>query len=181
MLKSILRKKILKKRRLLYSKKKKIEFEKIKLIIKKLKLNNPVIGGYFPVNYEIDCLNILRKFEDLKFRVSLPAILKNNKMEFFKFTFKDPLKVNKYGIPEPSKKKIINPDLILVPLVAFDQKLFRIGYGGGFYDRYIEKLNKRKNFYTIGFANSCQKIYKVPKNKFDKKLNFVITEKKIYK
>ena len=68
-----------------------------------------------------------------------------------------------------------------MPLVAFDQKLFRIGYGGGFYDRYIEKLNKRKNFYTIGFANSCQKIYKVPKNKFDKKLNFVITEKKIYK
>ena len=68
-----------------------------------------------------------------------------------------------------------------MPLVAFDKKLYRIGYGGGYYDRYLSKLNKKKNYLSIGFAFSFQKIKNVPKEKFDKKLDFIITEKRIYK
>ena len=62
-------------------------------------------------------------------------------------------------------------------MVAFDKRLYRIGYGGGYYDRYIEKLSNKKNILKIGVAHSCQKINKVPISEFDKKLDMVMTEK----
>ena len=66
-------------------------------------------------------------------------------------------------------------------MVAFNNDLFRIGYGGGYYDRYIEKLTKKKTFISIGFAYSFQKVSKFTVNKFDKSLDFIITERDIYK
>ena len=153
-------------------------------IIKDFIFNNsakPVIGGYVPVNYEIDCLNILKKLENEKIKISLPVIKNNNEMEFYKYSFKFPMKINKYGIPEPFKSKILLPNILFVPLVAFDDKLYRIGYGGGYYDRYLAKLEKIKLFKSIGFAFSFQKVNKIPINNFDKKLDLVITENKFYK
>ena len=70
---------------------------------------------------------------------------------------------------------------MLVPLVGYDSDLNRLGYGGGFYDRYIEKIEKIKKVIKIGFAFSYQKIKSVPTNQFDKKLDFIITEKEILK
>ena len=102
-------------------------------------------------------------------------------MDFYKWSFSDPLKINKYGIPEPEKKKLIYPDILLIPLVAFDQDLNRLGYGGGYYDRLIEKLSKKKNIMTIGLAFSFQKIDKVPVNEYDKKLDYIVTNKYIIK
>ena len=78
-------------------------------------------------------------------------------------------------------KILIYPDILLVPLVAFDKKLNRLGYGGGYYDRLIEKLTKRKKILKIGLAFSVQKINKVPINKYDKKLDYVLTNKYIIK
>ena len=66
-------------------------------------------------------------------------------------------------------------------MVAFDNKLNRLGYGGGFYDRYIEKIMKIKRTIKIGLAFSFQKINKIPINKYDKKLDMIITERAIYK
>jgi len=111
----------------------------------------------------------------------LPVIKNNNKMDFYLWSFQDLLKINKFGIPEPEKINKVIPDVILVPLVAFDKRLYRIGYGGGYYDRYIEKFSNKKNILKIGIAHSCQKINKVPTNKFDKKLDIIITEKYIIK
>ena len=73
-------------------------------------------------------------------------------MDFYKWSATDPLVINKFGIPEPTSKTKIYPDILLVPLVAFDKNLNRIGYGGGFYDRYIQKIRKVKKVVTIGFA-----------------------------
>ena len=67
---------------------------------------------------------------------------------------------------------------MLVPLVAFDKKLNRVGYGGGFYDRYIKKIKKNKKVTTIGLAYSFQEVKKIPTNNFDVKLDYVVTEKK---
>tara|TARA_Y100000591_G_scaffold242874_1_gene213645 strand:- start:136 stop:438 length:303 start_codon:yes stop_codon:yes gene_type:complete len=99
-------------------------------------------------------------------------------MNFYKYSFQNPLKINKLGIPEPfnSLNKIV-PDLILVPLVGYDKNNNRLGYGGGFYDRYFEKNSKNKRMIKIGLAFSFQKIKKLPINKFDKKLDRIITEK----
>ena len=67
-------------------------------------------------------------------------------MDFFRWSIKDPLKINKFGIPEPISKKLEYPDIIFVPLLAYDKYLNRVGYGGGYYDRYIKKINKKKIF-----------------------------------
>ena len=77
----------------------------------------------------------------------------------------------------PEQIKKVFHDIMFVPLVAFDKRLYRIGYGGGYYDRYIEKLSNKKNLLKIGIAHSCQKINRVPTNKYDKKLDIIITEK----
>jgi len=95
-------------------------------------------------------------------------------MDFFEWSKNDPLVINKFGIPEPISKKIKYPDILLVPLVAFDDHLNRIGYGGGFYDRYIKKIKKKKKVVTIGFAYSYQKVKKIPTNIYDIKLDFII-------
>ena len=98
-------------------------------------------------------------------------------MDFFHWSTRDPLVINKYGIPEPTSNKAIYPNILLVPLVAFDKNLNRLGYGGGFYDRYIKKIKKIKKVITIGLAYSFQKVKKVPISEHDIKLDFIITEK----
>ena len=122
---------------------------------------------------------ILEKFEKIKYVISLPKISKNHSMNFFTWSINSPLSINKYGIPEPVTNKIVYPDILLVPLVAYDKNSNRIGYGGGFYDRYIKKIKKNKKILTIGIAFSYQRVEKIPIEKNDIKLDFIITEKKI--
>jgi 5-formyltetrahydrofolate cyclo-ligase len=180
-LKSKLRKKILRVREKNNKKNIQINFNQIIRILKKERINKKIIGGYYPVNFEIDDLLLLKKFEKNKFIISLPVIKKNFQMDFYKWSFFEILKVNKYGIPEPENKNIVYPDILLVPLVAFDKNLNRLGYGGGYYDRIIEKLSKKKNIIKIGLALSVQKIDKVPVNAYDQKLDYIITNKYIIK
>ena len=71
----------------------------------------------------------------------------------------------------------IRDSILLVPLLAFDKYLNRIGYGGGYYDRYIKKIKTKKKILTIGLAYSFQKVKEIPVNKYDKKLDYIITEK----
>ena len=178
MFKKNLRKKVLNIRKKIDPKVNKIDFIKILNLIKKKK-RKIIIGGYFPVNHEIDDLEILKRLEKKKYKICLPVIKKKFNMDFYKFSFTDPLIVNKYGIPEPKKTTIVYPDIILVPMVAFDKSLNRLGYGGGYYDRIIEKLMKKKNFLKIGLAFSKQKINNLPMSKFDKKMDYIVTEKYI--
>ena len=181
MLKSKLRKKILKAREKFNTKNIQIDFNQIIKILKKEKISKKIIGGYYPVNFEIDDLGLLKKFIKNKFKISLPVIKKNFKMDFYAWSFSDPLKINKYGIPEPETKNIVYPDVLLIPLLAFDKNLNRLGYGGGYYDRLIEKLSKKKNIIKIGLAFSIQEIDKVPINVYDQKLDYIVTNKKIIK
>ena len=181
MLKSKLRKKIIKIRKIINKRNIQIDFNEIIKIIKKEKVTKKVIGGYYPVNYEIDDLQLLKKFEKKNFTISLPIIKKNFQIDFYKWSFTDLLKINKYGIPEPEKKNIIYPDILLIPLVAFDKNLNRLGYGGGYYDRLIAKLSKKKKIIKIGLAFTFQKIDKVPINIYDQKLDYVVTNRYIIK
>ena len=181
MLKSKLRKKIIKIRETNNKKNIKINFDKIINLFKEEKIIKKNIGGYFPVNFEVDDLELLKKFEKKNFNISLPVIKKNSQMDFYAWSFSDPLKINKYGIPEPETKNIVYPDVLLIPLVAFDKNLNRLGYGGGYYDRLIEKLSKKKNIIKIGLALSIQKIDKVPINANDQKLDYIVTNKYIIK
>ena len=175
--KSQIRKKILKIRKKKTIKNFVLNFSLILNILKKKNISGKIIGGYYPYNHEVDILQILEKFEQKNFIITLPKIMKNLQMNFFQWSTNDPLAINKFGIPEPISKKVKFPDILLVPLVAFDKNFNRVGYGGGFYDRYIEKIRKRKKVLTIGFAYSFQKVKKIPTNNYDIKLDFIITNK----
>jgi len=135
-----------------------------------------IIGGYFPINHEFNCLDILDQLSK-KISVSLPIMKKHNQMEFYTWKNSDPLKINNFGIPEPVNFTSVYPDILLVPLVGFDKNLNRLGYGGGYYDRYIKKIKSIKKILTIGLAFSFQEIKKVPIDSYDQKLNFIYTEK----
>ena len=181
MLKSKIRNKILKIRQAANVENIKIDCNKIINLFKKEQISKKNIGGYYPVNFEVDDLDILKIKEKKNFNISLPRIKKNFDMNFYKWSFDMPLKINKYGIPEPESKAVVYPDILLVPLVAFDEKLNRLGYGGGYYDRLIEKLTKKKKILKIGLALTVQKINKIPINKYDKKLDYVVTNEYIIK
>ena len=177
MKKSEIRKKIFKLRKDNYSKNLQINLQSIIKILRKKKYKKKIIGGYYSYNYEADVMPILEKFEKMKYIISLPKVGKNSSMNFFIWSTKDPLNINRYGIPEPITNEIIYPDILLVPLLAYDKNCNRIGYGGGFYDRYINKIKKIKKVLTIGLAFSYQMIKKIPIEKNDIKLDFIITEK----
>ena len=177
MLKNHIRKKIIKLREV---KNKKNLQVKINLISKILKSKNKILGGYFPVNCEADTFQLMRVLKQKKFKLSLPVVSSKFDMNFYLWNFNDPLNVNKYGIPEPQLKKKVIPDVLLVPMVAYDHKLNRLGYGGGYYDRFLKKYEK-KNIIKIGLAISCQEVKRLPTNYFDKKMDFILTEKKLYK
>ena len=179
--KTEIRNKIIKIRKKKFDKDLQINLSKFISFLKIDKLNLKSIGGYYPSNYEIDDLDILDLLEKKNFKVSLPIIKKDNQMNFYSWSRNDPLKINKFGIPEPVSSKIFYPDILLVPLVAYDVNLNRLGYGGGYYDRYIERIEKIKKIIKIGLAFSFQKISSIPINQYDKKLDFIVTEKEILK
>ena len=180
MKKSRTRKKILKKRDTFNAKNKKINFYKLLNLLNR-KTKDKKIGLYYPIGSEVSTIQLIENLRKKKYIISLPVIENNSKMSFYEWTKNSSLKINNYGIPEPIKNKKIIPSTLIIPIVAFDINLNRLGYGGGFYDRFINKLEKTKKILKIGLALSCQKINKVPTNKFDKKMNYIFTENKVYK
>ena len=180
MKKSEIRKKIFKLRKKIYLKNKYLDTNKIINFLNKKKTKKKIIGGYYPYNYEIDILDILSNLEKKNYHISLPKIEKNNKMNFYSWSLDEPLLINDYGIPEPISKRKVYPEILLIPLVGFDNEFNRLGYGGGFYDRYLAKKGNSKKILKIGVGFSIQKVSKIPTNQYDVSLDNIITEKKIY-
>ena len=180
--KSYLRNRSLLKRKKRYLTAKKFNFKLIfNLIRKHFYKKKIIIAGYYPSNYEVDILHFLQNAIKKKFKIVLPVIRSSGKMSFKSWIFKEPLYVSKFGTLEPknSNEEII-PDLIMVPLVAFDNQLNRIGYGKGYYDRILKKISKiKKKTIFLGIAYSFQKCRKIPVNKHDFKLDYIFTERGI--
>ena len=180
--KSYLRKKSLLKRKKKYLNSKKFNFNLVfKLIRKHFNRKKIVIAGYYPSNHEVDILDFLERASKNKFRIVLPVIKNSKVINFQSWIFKSPLQVNKFGMLEPhhSNEKIL-PDLVMVPLVAFDKNLNRIGYGKGYYDRSLEKIKKiKKKMISVGIAYSFQRCKIIPINKHDFKLDYIFTERGI--
>ncbi len=180
--KSNLRKKFLLKRKKNYLTPEKFNFELIFNLIKKNFYKKKItIAGYYPANYEVDILDFLQKASKKKFKIVLPVIKSKSKMSFKLWFSNEPLYVSKFGILEPHKSnKEIIPDLIMVPLVAFDKQLNRIGYGKGYYDRILSRMSKKKDkLISVGIANSFQQCKNIPANKYDFKLDYIFTDQGI--
>ena len=161
---------------------KKFNFNLIFKLIKKFYNNKKIIiAGYYPSNYEVDILRFLEKASKKNFKIVLPVIKSSSGMSFKLWNYGDPLYVSKFGTLEPQKsKKNIIPDLIIVPLVAFDKNLNRIGYGKGYYDRSLQKISKKKKKkISLGVAYSFQKCRNIPTNRHDFRLDYIFTERGI--
>jgi 5-formyltetrahydrofolate cyclo-ligase len=139
-----------------------------------------IVSGYFPVRGEVNILPFIDFITDNKNIVCMPFIKKNNYHLLFR-SWKKGQKVfkDKFKIPTPLHGRFITPNVMLVPLLAFDKNKNRLGYGGGFYDRTISNLENKKSFETIGIAFNEQEIESLPSMNFDKTLNKIITPKGI--
>ena len=177
-----LRKKFLQLRKKRYYEiKKEFFLPLLKLIKSKFKKRGLKIALYYPSNCEVNTLKILENNKLFKLNFFLPVIGKNKQMNFFPWKKNQVLSVNKFGMLEPLKSKANIPTVMLVPTLAYDHKKYRLGYGKGFYDRYLNKYSKKlNNILTVGVAFSFQKYHKLPINKKDFKLNYILTEKGIY-
>jgi 5-formyltetrahydrofolate cyclo-ligase len=155
----------------------------IKLLSTKIKNKKIFLSLYYPTNYEVNVLKLFKLIEIKKIKTLLPVIKSKNKMNFVAWQYLDILKINNFGMLDPYlQTKPLVPDIMLVPLLAFDLQNNRIGYGRGFYDKYLTKfLRNRKKITTIGVAFSFQKYNKLPVSKLDIKLDYILTEEGISK
>ena len=102
-------------------------------------------------------------------------------MKFFSWKKNNVLLVNKFGILEPQKTKFKIPNLILLPILAFDRNKYRLGYGKGFYDRYLNKYQKKNsNILTVGVTFWFQKYHNLPINKKNVKVDYILFEKVLH-
>ncbi len=180
MLKKHIRKRIIKVREIKNKNNLKVKFSLLHEEIKKKFFKNKIVGSYYPVNFEADTSQVMKMFKQKGYKLSLPVISSKYDMKFYTWNLNEPLYVNKYGIPEPKSKIKVIPSILLIPMVAYDKRLNRLGYGGGYYDRFLKKYEK-KNILKIGLAITCQEVKKLPTNNFDKKMDYILTEKKLYK
>ena len=173
--KSIIRKNILIKRSKVKNRSKKESdiFKRLETIINN---NSLTVAGYLSVKSEVN-LSLFQKFLlKNKFSLCLPYIKKPKSSLFFKeFTQKSKLVKGKYNIMYPETEILVTPNIILVPLVGFDLFKNRIGYGGGYYDRTIEYIEKKNEILKLGIAFDEQEIMKIPNEKYDKKLDIIVT------
>jgi 5-formyltetrahydrofolate cyclo-ligase len=152
----------------------------LSLIKSNFKKDDFKLALYYPSSFEVNVLKILENKYIINKNTLLPKIEEDNTMEFFPWKKNQVLLVNKYGILEPRKTKFKIPNLLLVPILAFDANKHRLGYGKGFYDRYLNKYSKKfNNILTVGVAFSFQKHHKLPTDKNDVKLDYILTEKGI--
>jgi len=180
--KSFLRRRSLFLRRKNFSNIKGFDFGLIFKLIKKHFGNKKIIiAGYHPSDSEVDIMKFLEKALEKKFKIALPVVKNEKNICFYSWILNEPLYVSRYGILEPKKKKKETiPDLIMVPLVAFDKYLNRIGYGKGYYDRSLKKIRKiKKKAIYLGIAYSFQRCKLIPVSQHDFKLDYIFTERGI--
>lgn len=144
------------------------------------------VGLYYPIFNEISPLVFIKYFKDNNITTALPVVDSNsNSMVFKKWFKKEKLQKSHIGTYEPLlTNKTIFPQIIVVPMLTFDRKLNRLGYGAGYYDKSISTLKryfdkKQKNFITIGLAYSEQETKTIPNESHDQRLDFIVTEKEI--
>jgi 5-formyltetrahydrofolate cyclo-ligase len=136
-----------------------------------------LIAGFAAIRDEINPHALLHRLQDEGYALALPVMQgKGQRLLFRAYEPGDPLVKAVWGIPEPAPgKAVIEPDIVLAPLVAFDARGYRLGYGGGFYDRTLTALRAKKPILAIGIAYSEQQVDAVPHEPYDQKLDWVLT------
>jgi 5-formyltetrahydrofolate cyclo-ligase len=138
-----------------------------------------IVSGFSPMKSEISPLPLMRKLADAGARLALPVVAGKGKPLIMRaWAFGEPLAAGVWGIREPKPEAPeVAPDILLVPLLAFDRQGHRIGYGAGYYDMTIAALRAQKPVTAVGIAFAAQEIDAVPITPRDARLDLVLTER----
>ena len=140
-----------------------------------------VVAGYYPINDEIDCLGLLLALRDLGRSIALPKMRGAGQgLDFYDWRASTKLEKGAFGIMEPALGPDCNstsvlPDLVLLPLLAFDLEGGRLGYGGGYYDRTIAALRRQGGVMVVGVGYDEQQVDLVPRDGYDQLLDYIVT------
>jgi 5-formyltetrahydrofolate cyclo-ligase len=138
-----------------------------------------IVSGFLPFRSEIDTRPLLARLAGEGFATCLPVVVaKSAPLLFRAWRAGDALAEGLWGIPVPldSAEELL-PDILFVPMLAFDAGGYRLGYGGGFYDRTLAKLRALKPVTAIGVAYAAQEMIDLPRNGHDEPLDWIMTEK----
>ncbi len=137
------------------------------------------VSGFMPIRSEISPLPLLRRLAAAGAALALPAIAgRGRPLAMRAWSFGEPLVRGQWGIREPpAEAPSVAPDIVIVPLAAFDRRGHRVGYGAGYYDRTIANLRAQKPIVAIGVGYAMQEIADVPAFEYDQKLDLVLTER----
>ena len=138
-----------------------------------------IVSGYWPIRGELDPRPLLAELGRRGARRALPAVTgRGRPLEFREWTPGDPLAKGEFGIREPVPgARVVAPEVLIVPLLAFDGRGHRLGYGGGYYDRTIRSLRRgAAHCLAVGFAYAGQEVDAVPRDETDERLDWVVTE-----
>ncbi|WP_209504609.1 MULTISPECIES: 5-formyltetrahydrofolate cyclo-ligase [unclassified Ruegeria] len=137
------------------------------------------LSGYMPIRTEIDPVSAMAEAAAYGL-VGVPVIQAAGKpLKFSRWTPEGPLKDGPFGAKVPEVDDYFDPEILIVPLVAFDANGGRLGYGGGFYDRTLEGLRGKRATMAIGFAFDAQEAQDLPLEPTDQPLDMVVTESRV--
>ena len=140
-----------------------------------------IVSGFMPLKSEINPVLLMHKLAEAGAQLALPVVAGRGKpLTMRAFAFGDTLGAGVWGIREPKRgAPEVLPDIMLVPLLAFDRSGQRIGYGAGYYDMTIAALRARKTVVALGIAFAAQEIASVPTTPRDARLDLVLTEREV--
>ncbi|MBV1697356.1 MAG: 5-formyltetrahydrofolate cyclo-ligase [Hyphomicrobiales bacterium] len=140
-----------------------------------------VVSAFMPLKNELDPQQLMRKLAEEGVRFTLPVVIGRGKpLAMREWAFGEPLVQGVWGIREPAATAAtVDPDILLVPIVAFDRTGHRIGYGAGYYDMTITQLRARKQVVAVGLAFATQEVSAVPATPRDARLDLVLTEREV--
>jgi 5-formyltetrahydrofolate cyclo-ligase len=138
-----------------------------------------VVAGYWPIREEVDVRPLLHRLDTLGCVIALPVVVARDQVLVFRrWRIGSPLEVGRHGTRHPSAvSPVVLPDLLVVPLLAFDSCGSRLGYGGGYYDRTLAALRAERTVLVVGAAYAAQEMVALPRDGHDQRLDWIVTEK----
>ena len=137
-----------------------------------------VVAGYMAIRTEIDPAPVMARLAEAGVRIGVPVIDAPGRPLRFREWLPDAVMTDgPFGARVPATGDWVEPEALIVPLVAFDRRLDRLGYGGGFYDRTLAELRARRPTRAVGFAYAAQEADTLPRDPFDQPLDLVVTER----
>jgi 5-formyltetrahydrofolate cyclo-ligase len=136
-----------------------------------------VIGGYWPIGTELDARPLLIALHERGHVVGLPRTVRHQPLVYHRWSPDDALTPSKFGIMMPSHDRaVVQPNVLILPMLAFDAQGMRVGYGGGYADRTMAELRRGGPVACVGLAYAVQEVERVPADNLDQRLDWIVTE-----